>query len=157
MPFIFERLRTEGIAELSYLLGDNREGVAAVIDPTPDVEKYVELARQKGLSITNIFETHIHAVLVSGALELCARVWLAKIYASGEGDARYGFDPEKIKDGEQFTFRDTVHSVAYCDSGYRASIATSILKQEGFADVSSVPGSWQAWQKAGLPIQGKSE
>ena len=46
---------------------------------------------------------------------------------------------------------------AYCDSGYRASIATSILKQEGFTDVSNVPGSWQAWKKAGLPIDGKIE
>lgn len=46
---------------------------------------------------------------------------------------------------------------AYCDSGYRASIATSIFKQEGFAHVSNVPGSWQAWEKAGLPIEGKSE
>ena len=46
---------------------------------------------------------------------------------------------------------------AYCDSGYRASIATSILKQEGFTDVSNVPGSWQAWKNAGLPIDGKIE
>ena len=46
-------------------------------------------------------------------------------------------------------------TAAYCDSGYRASIATSILKQEGFADVSNVPGSWQAWKKAGYPIDGK--
>jgi hydroxyacylglutathione hydrolase len=44
----------------------------------------------------------------------------------------------------------------YCDSGYRASIGTSILKQEGFSHVSNVPGSWQAWKKAGFPIEGKS-
>nr|MDQ2659632.1 rhodanese-like domain-containing protein [Verrucomicrobiota bacterium] len=41
---------------------------------------------------------------------------------------------------------------AYCASGYRASIATSILKQEGFAQVNNVPGSWGAWKKAGLPV-----
>jgi hydroxyacylglutathione hydrolase len=40
----------------------------------------------------------------------------------------------------------------YCDSGYRASIATSILKQEGFDCVCNVPGSWQAWKKAKFPI-----
>ncbi|MFN3846730.1 MAG: MBL fold metallo-hydrolase [Paracoccaceae bacterium] len=113
MPMIFERILTEGIAELSYLLGDDSAGVAAVLDPTPDVEKYLELARQKGLSITHIFETHIHADLVSGARELCARVGSAKIYASGEGDARYGFDPEKIKDGDQFTFGETILRVKH--------------------------------------------
>ena len=61
MPLIVERMQTEGIAELSYLLGDDGQGVAAVVDPTPDVDKYVELARSKSLSITQIFETHIHA------------------------------------------------------------------------------------------------
>ena len=65
MSLIFERIQTDGIAELSYLVGDDSEGVAAVFDPTPDVEKYLDLARENNLSITHIFETHIHADLVS--------------------------------------------------------------------------------------------
>jgi hydroxyacylglutathione hydrolase len=40
----------------------------------------------------------------------------------------------------------------YCDSGYRASIAASVLQQSGFQHVHNVPGSWQAWQKAGYPV-----
>ncbi|MDQ3314805.1 MAG: MBL fold metallo-hydrolase, partial [Verrucomicrobiota bacterium] len=67
MSLIFERIETDGIAELSYLLGDDSEGIAAVFDPTPDVDKYVELAREKKVSITHIFETHIHADLMSGS------------------------------------------------------------------------------------------
>ncbi|HEX8679150.1 MAG TPA: rhodanese-like domain-containing protein, partial [Chthoniobacterales bacterium] len=41
----------------------------------------------------------------------------------------------------------------YCASGYRSSLAASILKQEGFAEVSNVPGSWHAWKKAGFPLE----
>ena len=41
----------------------------------------------------------------------------------------------------------------YCASGYRASIGASILQQEGFSEVSNVPGSWNAWRKAGLPVE----
>ncbi len=108
MSLIFERIQTDGIAELSYLVGDDSAGVAAIFDPTPDVDKYVELARENNLSITHIFETHIHADLLSGARELCARVDSAKIFASHEGGARYGFDTEKVKDGDTFTFGDTV-------------------------------------------------
>ena len=33
MALIFERIQTDGIAELSYLVGDDSEGVAAVFDP----------------------------------------------------------------------------------------------------------------------------
>jgi hydroxyacylglutathione hydrolase len=96
MALIFERIQTDGIAELSYLVGDDSEGVAAVFDPRPDVDCYVKFAREKQVAITHIFETHIHADLVSGARELCARVGTAKIFVSHEGGARYGFDHEEI-------------------------------------------------------------
>ena len=113
MPLVFERIQTEGIAELSYLLGDDSAGVAAVFDPTPDVQKYVDLAREKKVSITHIFETHIHADLVSGARELCASLGSAKIFLSHEGDARYGFDHEKLADGDEFTFGKSKVSVKH--------------------------------------------
>lgn len=40
----------------------------------------------------------------------------------------------------------------YCDSGYRASIAASLLQSHGFK-VSNVPGSWQAWTSSGLSVE----
>jgi len=108
MSLIFKTIQTEGIAELSYLLGDDDEGVGAIFDPRADVEIYVEMAREAGLAITHIFETHIHADLVSGSRELCARLESAKIYSSGEGGAEYGFGPEKIKDDDRFTFGEVL-------------------------------------------------
>ena len=104
MSLIFERIVTDGIAELSYLIGDDEEGTAAVIDPRPDVEIYLELARKNGVSITHIFETHIHADLVSGSRELADRSKTAKIYASVEGGAQYGFPIEPVKDGDEYKF-----------------------------------------------------
>jgi hydroxyacylglutathione hydrolase len=108
MSLVFKTIQTEGIAELSYLLGDDDEGVAAVFDPRPDCEIYVEMARELGVAITHIFETHIHADLVSGSRELGARVDSAKIYVSHEGGAAYGFEHEKVKNGDRFTFGETV-------------------------------------------------
>jgi hydroxyacylglutathione hydrolase len=104
MSLVFKTIQTEGIAELSYLIGDDDEGVAAVFDPRPDCDVYVDMAREAGLAITHIFETHIHADLVSGSRELCARVESAKIFASNEGGAEYGFEHEKVNDGDRFTF-----------------------------------------------------
>jgi hydroxyacylglutathione hydrolase len=85
MSMILETVQTEGIAELSYLIGDDKVGTAAAIDPRADVEIYVELAKSRRLSITHIFETHIHADLVSGACELADRVQTAAICVSTEG------------------------------------------------------------------------
>jgi hydroxyacylglutathione hydrolase len=45
-------------------------------------------------------------------------------------------------------------TAVYCGSGYRASAAASILKRKGFKDLWNVPGSWEAWKKAKLPIEG---
>jgi hydroxyacylglutathione hydrolase len=108
MSLVFKTIQTEGIAELSYLLGDDEEGVAAVFDPRPDCDVYIEMAREVGVAITHIFETHIHADLVSGSRELCARVESARIFASHEGGARYGFEHEQVQDGDRFTFGNVV-------------------------------------------------
>lgn len=106
MSQIFERIHTEGIAEISYLIGDDATGVAAVIDPRRDVEVYLSLARERRVSITHIFETHIHADLVSGARELAARCRTAKIYASVEGGAEYGFEIKGVRGGDTFALGD---------------------------------------------------
>ena len=158
MPLIFERIQTEGIAELSYLVGDDGDGVVAVFDPTPDVEKYVELARSKSVSITHIFETHIHADLVSGARELCARVGSAKIYLSHEGDARYGFEHEQIKDGDQFTIGKTLLRVKHTPGHTPEHV--SYLLAEGHADTpwGVITGDSRFVNSAGRPdLLGSSE
>ena len=79
MSLVFERVLTEGIALLSYLIGDDANGTAAVIDPRPDVDVYLDLARRRSLAITHVFETHIHADFMSGARELAARTGTARM------------------------------------------------------------------------------
>jgi hydroxyacylglutathione hydrolase len=96
---VFETVRTDGLAHLSYLIGDRSVGQAAVIDPRRDVDIYLELARRHGLTITHAVETHIHADFVSGSRELAARTGTARVYVSAEGDARYGFAHEPLRDG----------------------------------------------------------
>ena len=108
MSLVFKTIQTEGIAELSYLLGDDDEGIAAIFDPRPDCDIYIEMAREAGVAITHIFETHIHADLVSGSRELRARLDSAKIYVSEEGGAKYGFEHEKVKDGDEFVFGEVL-------------------------------------------------
>ena len=103
MALIFESIYTPGIAQISYLIGDDSAAVAAVIDPRPDCDIYINLARKKSLVITHIFETHIHADFMSGSRELAARLGgVPRIHASGEKSANYDFDVKKI--GNEDTF-----------------------------------------------------
>lgn len=118
MGLIFKQILTDGIAQISYLIGDDTEKSAAVIDPRPDVEIYVDMARENELAITHIFETHIHADFMSGARELAARVGTAKIYCSHEGGAEseYGFDHEGVSDGDRFEIGSTVITARHAPS-----------------------------------------
>ena len=43
--------------------------------------------------------------------------------------------------------------LVYCATGYRASLAASILQQEGFPDVRNLPGSFHAWKAAKFPVE----
>jgi hydroxyacylglutathione hydrolase len=44
------------------------------------------------------------------------------------------------------------HVVVSCDTGYKASIGTSILKMNGYKNVTNVLGSMKAWKRAGYPV-----
>lgn len=129
MSLVFEPIQTEGLAEISYLVGDDEEGTAAVFDPRPDVEIYVDLARAKNVAITHVFETHIHADLVSGARELCDRVGTAKIFASHEGGAQYGFATEPVKDGSEFRFGSLLITAKF-SPGHTPEHVSYVLAEE---------------------------
>ncbi|MEX0875935.1 MAG: rhodanese-like domain-containing protein [Phycisphaerales bacterium] len=109
MALRLEQILTEGIAQISYLIGDDSTGTAAVIDPRPDVDIYLRLAREYGLSITHVFETHIHADFVSGIHELVDRLGgSAQKFVSAEGGAKYGFKYKPVHDRDGFEFGQTI-------------------------------------------------
>ena len=91
-----EVIRSEGLAHLSYLLGDGEE--AFVIDPRRDCRVYEEIARSKAVRITRIFETHRNEDYVVGSTELARRTG-AEILHGGQLDFEYG---TAVSDGERF-------------------------------------------------------
>jgi hydroxyacylglutathione hydrolase len=105
MTLRFEQILAEGIAQTSYLVGDDAEGTAAVVDPRPDAEIYLDLARHFGLTITHVLETHIHADFMSGARELVDRLGgSAELCVSEEGGAEYDFPHRRLRPGERLPF-----------------------------------------------------
>lgn len=89
------------LAHASYLIGS--KGEAAVIDPQRDVEIYLKSAREHGLEIRHIFETHLHADFVSGHLELAERTG-AKIYLGAEAHAE--FPHVDVREGDRILCGD---------------------------------------------------
>jgi hydroxyacylglutathione hydrolase len=69
---IFRQLIHDDLGCASYLVGDEKAGVAAVVDPKLDIDEYLSLARYMGVHIEHILETHNHADHVSGHGRLAA-------------------------------------------------------------------------------------
>lgn len=97
---VFEPVYTEGLAQISYMVGDSKTAVAAVIDPRRDIDIYLTMARERGLQITYVIETHIHADFASGAQALASRTGAQLI--GGRSDA-YRFDLRQVSEGETLT------------------------------------------------------
>jgi glyoxylase-like metal-dependent hydrolase (beta-lactamase superfamily II)/rhodanese-related sulfurtransferase len=87
----------EGLGCASYIVGCEAEGVAAVIDPDREVQKYLDVAAARGLKITHIIETHLHADHVSGNTDLAERTG-ADIYLHEASGAEFNHKP--LRDGE---------------------------------------------------------
>src|SRR5579864_5524718 len=98
-PVLIENFFLGCLAHASYLVAS--DGIAAVIDPQRDVDIYLDAARQKGLKIEHIIETHLHADFVSGHHELAGRTG-ARIYL-GDGSGAT-FPHTAVKDGDSVQF-----------------------------------------------------
>ncbi len=91
----------EKIAHSSYLLAGQK--TCAIIDPQRDVNVYLHEARELGVTITHILQTHLHADFVSGHMDL-ARQTGAKIY--GPKSAEFAFDHVPLSEGDEVRIED---------------------------------------------------
>ncbi|MFW5866855.1 MAG: MBL fold metallo-hydrolase [Armatimonadota bacterium] len=94
---VLKKIRSEGLAHLSYLIGSGNE--AAVIDPRRDVDVYIDLAHEEGLRITHVFETHRNEDYLVGSREIAARTG-AEVYHHEATDWGYGND---CAEGDRFS------------------------------------------------------
>jgi len=90
---IFQQILNEEAGCLSYLIGCTQAGHAVIVDPARDrVDEYVAMARRKGLTVSDILETHVHADHVSGNQALAAKTG-ARIHIHPAANAAFPHDP----------------------------------------------------------------
>src|SRR4030095_15196925 len=88
-PWFVEAFVNKGLGNSSYLIGsyDTKKGI--LIDPLRDVDQYLHAASQRGIQLTHVLDTHLHADFVSGNREIAHQTG-AVIGASAA--ARLGFE-----------------------------------------------------------------
>jgi len=66
----FNQIAVPGLGCLSYVIGCPKAKAMAVVDPKRDIQDYLNIAREEGMQVTHVFNTHVHADHVSGDQEL---------------------------------------------------------------------------------------
>jgi hydroxyacylglutathione hydrolase len=88
-------IETPQLGDRSYLVHDG--AVALVIDPQRDTDRVENAAREAGVTITHVAETHLHNDYVTGGFEL-ARVHGAKYLVNAADPVT--FEREPVTDGQ---------------------------------------------------------
>lgn len=95
----FNQIAVPGLGCLSYVIGCPKAKAMAVVDPKRDIKDYLDIAREEGMRITHVFNTHVHADHISGDQELRLATG-ADIYIHESAPVEYEHKP--VKDGDMF-------------------------------------------------------
>ncbi len=125
----------KSLAHASYMVGCQRGGVAVIVDPGRDIQKYLDMAQKEGVKIIAVAETHIHADYVSGARELADRID-AKLYVSDEGPSEWKYEytdqysHQLLHEGDHFMIGNIRFDVLHTP-GHTPESISFLLTDEG--------------------------
>ena len=94
---LVEQLFDEGLGHASYLVADSDRGVAFLVDPDRDIDRYLDLASRLHVRVTHSFETHVHNDYVAGSAVLSS---LRPVTAVLGVEAHVGYPHHALGDGE---------------------------------------------------------
>jgi hydroxyacylglutathione hydrolase len=101
----FKQFLNEDCGCSSYLIASRQSHECAVIDPALDIQPYLEVMGDRGMTLRYIIDTHLHADHVSGNRRLAAETEVP--VSLGEGaEVRFPFQP--LQDGQELTLDQVV-------------------------------------------------
>ncbi len=115
---------TPTLGDRSYLVHDGR--VAFVVDPQRDIDRILDLAAAAGVTVTHVFETHIHNDYVTGGLALAAATGAAYHV---NADDPVAFDRVPVRDGDAVTVGDAMTVQAIATPGHTFTHLSYALRE----------------------------
>jgi hydroxyacylglutathione hydrolase len=96
-------IKTPSLGDRSYLVTDGT--AALVVDPQRDIDRVLALTASRGITVTHVFETHIHNDYLTGGLAL-ARTTGADYHANGADKVSFG--RVAVADGDEVDVGDSM-------------------------------------------------
>ena len=118
----------------AYLFGCGGLGACAVVDPQArDIDAYESFAASKGMRITHVIDTHVHADHLSGGAQLATRVG-AHYCLHADAPMTQAF--KKLTDGQELVFGNTRATILHTPGHSAESICLVVT------DLRRGPAPW---------------
>ena len=122
-------VETPSLGDRSYLVHDGE--VAFAVDPQRDLDRVTDLLDEHGVTLTHVFETHLHNDYVTGGLAL-AQATGAAYLVNGADDVSYERSP--LSDGDVIEIGERMRVTALSTPGHTFTHLSYAL-----TDASSAP------------------
>ncbi len=128
----FKQFYLESLGHASYLVGDEKTGRALVFDPRRDVSVYFDAARERGLRVCYVMDSHGHNDYISGISELKND---EEVEALGFADAHLGYHHRAVRDGEIVEMGDVAFEVLHTPGHTPEHVSLVIYERATSADI----------------------
>jgi glyoxylase-like metal-dependent hydrolase (beta-lactamase superfamily II)/rhodanese-related sulfurtransferase len=130
----FKQILNEEAGCSSYVIASRQSNEAVIVDPSFEIDHYLDLARSRNFTVRLVIDSHIHADHVSGARKVAAATG-AMIAMHESADVLFSFrglaDGERIKLGELLL--DVLHT-----PGHRPELISILVTNPPRADEPSL-------------------
>ena len=133
---IFEQHYLDCLSQASYVIGDESTGRAVVVDPRRDIAPYLESAREHGMTIELVIETHFHADFLSGHLEMAEATGATIAYGDA---AETEFESRKLADGEVISLGEVTLEVRHTPGHTPESISIVVWETAAGREAGEAP------------------
>mgnify|MGYP001487027996 FL=1 len=116
------------LSHASYLIADESTGRAVVVDPQRDVAEYLADAKELGVSIELVIETHFHADFLSGHLELAKATGAKIVYSSV---AQTEFVSMGVDDGQRYSLGEVMLEFRHTPGHTPESLSVVVYEHAG--------------------------
>lgn len=116
------------LSHASYLIADESTGRAVVVDPQRDVAEYLADAKELGVIIELVIETHFHADFLSGHLELAKATGAKIVYSSV---AQTEFESMGVDDGQRYSLGEVMLEFRHTPGHTPESLSVVVYEHAG--------------------------
>jgi hydroxyacylglutathione hydrolase len=129
-----EQFFLNGLGHQSYIIFDESDRLAAVVDPRRDIGIYLQAADAAEARIAYVFETHVHNDYITGALELRERTGATIVNAASAGLA---YEHQGVRDGDRVQV-GALTFVALATPGHTPDHVSYAVYQAGYSTPTAV-------------------